>query len=106
MDPNLLSAENYYNDLLEASSSREDQEGQSQWLGGLLANRASNSKSAKKSAPYSTKARRTSKKEASQSTSHDESNGTRQRGRPRLDPQDQNAAEVHYRLVDSKRLGS
>lgn len=97
MDPNLLSAENYYNSLLEASSSKADQENQedrSQWLGGLLANRSSNSKSVGKSASVSTKARRTSKEEALQSTSPDGSNGIRQRGRPRLDTRDQNAAEV------------
>lgn len=94
MDPDILSAENYYNGAFNGSNSIEDQSNNNQWLGGLLANRAVNRKSAKKSGSTATNNRQPPKKENSKSTSADDSTGVRQRGRPRLDTRDQTAAEV------------
>ena len=93
MDPDVLSAENYYNEVFAASGPNGELEGRNQWLGGLLANRAPNRNSAKDGISGSKKAGGASKK--SHSASPDGSNGARQRGRPRLDTQDQTAAEVH-----------
>ena len=100
MDQNLLSSETYpgilyededlmepggkdvplYGELLPISSQGVDEESQ-----------ASRTKSTR-----STRTRKLSKKEDVHSTSPDESNIARQRGRPRLDTRDQTAAEVWF----------
>ena len=95
MDPDVLSAENYYNEALAASSPNGEHESRNQWLGGLLANRAPHKSSARGGLPGNKRAGGAAKKEKSQSASPDGSNGARQRGRPRLDTQDQTAAEVY-----------
>lgn len=95
MDPDLLSAENYYNEVFAASSPAEEEEARNQWLGGLLADRAPTRNPGRGGMPGTKKAGGATKKEASQNRSPDGSNGARQRGRPRLDTQDQTAAEVH-----------
>lgn len=92
MDPDVLSAENYYNEVFAASSPNGELEGRNQWLGGLLANRAPTKNSARGGLPGIKKAGGAAKK--SQSASPDGSIGARQRGRPRLDTRDQTAAEV------------
>lgn len=101
MDPDVLSAQNYYNEVFAASSPNGELEGRNQWLGGLLANRAPNRNSAKGGMPGSKKAGGAAKK--SQSASPDGSNGARPRGRPRLDTRDQTAAEVYSDDARSNR---
>lgn len=95
MDPDILSAEKYYDGAFDGRNSI-DSPSNNQWLGGLLASRNVNRRSAKKS---SSNTRQPSKKENSKSTSADESIGVRQRGRPRLDTRDQTAAEVNTLLT-------
>ena len=88
-----------YEEVFTPSSSNaepEERKSPRQWLGGLLANRSVGRNSAKKGQPGNRKAGRAPPKERPQSnsTSPDESTGARQRGRPRLDPRDETAAEV------------
>lgn len=104
MDPDVLSAENYYHEVFAASSANGELEGRNQWLGGLLANRAPHGNPARGGTPGNKKAGGAAKKP--QRASPDGSNGARQRGRPRLDPRDQTAAEVHSYDARSHRTRS
>lgn len=97
MDLNLLSADSYYDGALnEANRQPEDRNGSDQWTGGVLSTSSQPRKLTKqKELPANTKARQQPKRENSKTANTDESNGARQRGRPRLDTRDQTAAEVY-----------
>lgn len=97
MDLNLLSAESYYDDsVTEPNAQTEHQNGSSQWTEGLGSNSTQPRKLTKqRELPANPRARQPSKRESSKTANVDESNGVRQRGRPRLDTRDQNAAEVY-----------
>lgn len=93
MDPNLLSAENYYKGVFEGENSVESRNDDSPWLGSLLANRAAFQTKERKNDPANTRTR-ANKKKTSKAKDAEETSTTRQRGRPRLNTQDATTAEV------------
>lgn len=94
MDSDILSAENYYDGVFGGRASIEGQGNDSQWLGGLLANRTITQSPVKKNGLDGMRTRQPSRKDSTKSTGADDSSGVRQRGRPRLDTRDHTAAEV------------
>ena len=98
MDLNLLSSENYPELPYENSDAMNPEANNPILYGGLIPAMAQSGDKSTLICPTRatrpTRSRNSSKKEDAQSTSPDESNAARQRGRPRLDTRDQTAAEV------------
>ena len=103
MDLSLLSAEKYNegSSIQQSNASGDLGEDNVQLFGGFMA-RKSDTPKRKSSSPQSTskldmKSRRLTRKESSKSI--EEPSSVRQRGRPRLDPRDQTAAEVTSDII-------
>jgi len=96
MDLNFLSAENYQEGNYGQASSGRRTRGSTQLYGGLLA--SSPPRASTRSPPATMRATRPSKKDAPTNAITEE-NGTRQRGRARLNTRDQTAAEVRLLVL-------
>lgn len=95
MDLNILSAESYSQTPFDAANVTQSHNDGDQWAEEILPNRSqARGYTKQRNPPAAARPRQPSKKESRKSTSTDEGNGTRQRGRPRLDTRDQTAAEV------------
>lgn len=110
MNLNLLSSENYPETTHEVTAFMEPEGDNAPLYGGLLPSRLQSddgsSLVSQTKATKPTKSQNPRRTEIAHSTSPDESNAARQRGRPRLDTRDQTAAEVSFLGINHLSLRS
>ncbi|MCJ1468702.1 hypothetical protein MMC07_007332 [Pseudocyphellaria aurata] len=95
MDLSILSAESYYDGVLDnADPPTEHHDGGDTWTASLPSSSSQpRSVTKQRESLPNRRARQPSKRESSKTANAEESSGARQRGRPRLDTRDQTAAE-------------